>query len=73
MYALSRLLLILAVMLFAYCALVMVGLFKPLSYYAVGILAFAALARKGYTRFTTLGSARWADDRDLRKEGMIDG
>jgi type IV secretion system protein VirD4 len=44
----------------------------PASGLFAGILLAAHLYRKRSTRLTTLGSARWADEDDLRRAGMLD-
>ena len=73
MYAISRLLLMLSVFVGLYCLAIFVALGWPATAWGLPVVAFALAARKGRRRLTTLGSARWADERDLRRNGMIDG
>jgi type IV secretion system protein VirD4 len=43
----------------------------PTSAVVVGILFLAVVMKRGYRRLTTLGSARWAEESDLRRAGMV--
>jgi type IV secretion system protein VirD4 len=71
MYRLSRLLLILAVAagIYGLTALIVMG--WPWMGFAVGLPLFVCTAKRGYARLTTLGSARWASEIDLRRAGML--
>jgi type IV secretion system protein VirD4 len=70
MYVLSRLLLVIGVAAGGYCAAIATVVCWPAS----GIIIFVCLAghvyRKRNVRLTTLGSARWSEEQDLR--GMLD-
>lgn len=71
MYLLARLLLIVAVLAGLYSLVVIAYLTWPASGWILLILAFARYGRRGYAHLTTLGSARWANERDLRKAQML--
>lgn len=45
----------------------------PATGWIAGILALMWVTRRGAVHLTTLGSARWASVRDMRKAGMLDG
>jgi type IV secretion system protein VirD4 len=72
MYRLSRLLLILSTAAGGYCACIVAILGWPASGVILAIILVARVARKKQRHLTTLGSARWADEGDLRKAGMLD-
>jgi type IV secretion system protein VirD4 len=72
MYMLSRLFLMLGMAGVGVCAAIMAVVGWPASGLFAGILLAAHLYRKRSTRLTTLGSARWADENDLRRAGMLD-
>lgn len=63
MYKLIRLLLILTVLLGAYCTF-LVTLLVPWAWAALAVGALIGLARRGY-RYTAFGTSRWADMSDL--------
>lgn len=71
MHQLTRVLLIVAVAAFAWSAGALVMFFWPSSAIALVIVAMVRAARRGHGRLTTLGSARWADEADLRRQGML--
>lgn len=70
MYRLSRILLRLSVACGAYCVLAILFLWPGAGLF-IGILLFV-LVRRRKPQLTTLGSARWADEDDLRNAGMLD-
>jgi type IV secretion system protein VirD4 len=72
MYTLSRLLLIVGLAACAYCLVILAVLTWPGSAIVIGIFLFARATVKRRGRLTTLGSARWADEDDLRQAGMLD-
>ena len=69
---LFRSMLILAVVL-TVCSVAAVAYMSPWLVICCGVIIAAFAAKCGYVRFTTLGSARWADGDDLRRAGMFDG
>lgn len=71
MYKLCRLILILTVLAFACCLTVVAIRTLPLSILAV-IVCLCAAARQRHSYLTAFGTARWADDEDLRQAGMLD-
>ena len=71
MYWLSRMLLIVAVLMGLYSLIVIVAVAWPATGWILAILAVMRFARKGYTHLTTLGSARWAHEKELRRAGML--
>lgn len=73
MYALSRLLLMIAVLCGCYFLAIMVATTWPLSGLMLLVGVAAHFTRKGYGYLTTLGAAHWADVRDLRRAGMLGG
>lgn len=73
MYLLSRLLLIVAVLFAALGALFIGAAAWPASGAVAVVLITARRLRGPRRRLDTLGSARWADELDLRRAGMIDG
>lgn len=72
MYTLSRLLLIIGLAACAYCLAILAVLTWPVSAVVIGIFLLAHAAKKRRGQLTTLGSARWADEYDLRSAGMWD-
>jgi hypothetical protein len=72
MYRLSRLLLIVAMLAGLYTLGILTWLAWPASGLLLGVFAFGRVGRRGYTYLTTLGSARWATEQELRKAGMLD-
>ncbi len=72
MYGLARLLTMLGVLVSIYCVAVIVALGWPGSAAVLGILALGYVIRRGRGPLTTLGSARWASEEDLRRAGMLD-
>ena len=71
MYALSRLLLMVAVLAGLYALAVLVVVAWPGSGIVLAVLAVSRIKRRGRGRLTTLGSARWASEADLRRAGML--
>jgi type IV secretion system protein VirD4 len=67
---LARLMLVLGIALFAYCA-VQIGVAVPFVGTVALVTACAYMAKGVRQRLTTLGSARWADIEDLRSAGML--
>jgi type IV secretion system protein VirD4 len=75
MYELSRFLLMVSVLAMAWCAGVAVWAnWESIGWLAV-LFAFVCvvLLRRGGRQLTTLGSARWAQEPELRRAGMIGG
>ncbi len=71
MYRLSRLLLIVTVFGWLYSAILALSLLRP-GWALTTVVVFGALMLpRGLRRLTTLGSARWADEDDLRRAGML--
>ena len=71
MYVLSRLLLIVAVLCGVYSIALLMVIGWPWAPLVASFLLFVKSTRAGYKHLTTLGSARWADERELRRAGMI--
>ncbi len=71
MYKLSRLLLIIGVALGFYAFAILAMLGWPWIPAAIGFIAVLVAAKQGRVYLTTLGSARWASERDLWRAGMI--
>jgi type IV secretion system protein VirD4 len=71
MYKLSRLLLILALLLGSYSLAIFIVAGWPATGYMMVIMMLLRVARKRHVRLTTLGRARWADESDLRRAGMV--
>src|SRR3972149_3469865 len=71
MYVLSRLFLMLSVLAVFYCGGVIGLLTWPASGWILAACACAAAVRKGKRQLTTLGSARWASEDDLRRHGLL--
>jgi type IV secretion system protein VirD4 len=72
MYRLSRAILVVALMISGLFLAGAIADSWPASGWLLLLLGLAAAGGKSYTRLTTLGSARWADEDDLRKAGMLD-
>jgi type IV secretion system protein VirD4 len=73
MYKISRLLLICGVGSSIYSAALLVALGWPWMGVVMIFFLVTRCAKRGYVRLTTLGSARWAGDDDLRGAGMLGG
>lgn len=73
MYRLSRLLLIVGVIALFYCSLVIASIVWPAAGWLVVSAAAAYGLRQRAPPLTTLGSARWASEDELRDAGMIGG
>lgn len=71
MYRLSRLLLMLGATLGFYCFVVLVAFCWPWTGVGIALLLVAKRLDRAWTRRTTLGSARWAEEADLRRAGML--
>ncbi len=76
MYRLSRLMLTLAAVLYAYCAVLLVItaglLFGPVAWVVLPVLVCAVVAyRKRRRLLTACGTAAWASERDLDRAGML--
>jgi len=71
MYLLSRILLMLSVIVGLHCLAVFVAIGWPATGWGSAVVALACAARKRRRRLTTLGSARWAEEADLRRKGML--
>jgi type IV secretory pathway TraG/TraD family ATPase VirD4 len=54
-----------------YALSVFVAVAWPATGWILAILTAMRFARKGYARLTTLGSARFAQERDMRRTGML--
>jgi type IV secretion system protein VirD4 len=72
MYKLIRLLLILAAAGLLYCAIFFVVLGWPVTGWFVGAALICRSIQKGRHYLTTLGSARWANENELDRSGMLD-
>jgi type IV secretion system protein VirD4 len=68
---LARLMLVVGIVLFGYCA-GLTGAAVPFLGTVALVAACGYMARGARKRLTTLGSARWADAADLRAVGMLD-
>ena len=71
MYRLSRLVLMVAVILGMYSMAILMWLGWPWAPLVFSFLLFVKSTQAGYKRLITLGSARWADETDLRRAGML--
>jgi hypothetical protein len=71
MYRLSRLLFILALLSCLYSLAIIAAMWWPRSGFLLAVAAIALAGRRGHARLTTLGSARWANQTDLRRAGMV--
>jgi len=71
MYQLSRLLLIVAVLAGTYSSTIIVWLTWPASGWLLLLLGFGRMGRKGYVYLTTLASARWCSEAELRRAKML--
>jgi type IV secretion system protein VirD4 len=71
MYLISRLLLMVGVLAGLYCAAVLVVVGWPMSAWVIVPVVLVKLLRRKGTQLTTLGSARFADENDLRRAGML--
>ena len=70
MYRLSRLMLLLAVFLYAYCVAVIAGLIGWPAWVALLLIVAALASRKGRL-LTAFGTGAWATGRELEKNGML--
>jgi hypothetical protein len=68
---LIRLMLITSVLLTAYVA-VLLAIYLPFLWIAYIVIAIACLCKKGHQTLTSHGTARWANQNDLKQKGMID-
>jgi type IV secretion system protein VirD4 len=71
MYLLARLLLMLTVLVGVYCVVITAAYTWPGSAWLLTLLGIAYAAKRGKDGLTTLGSARWASERELRRAGML--
>lgn len=71
MYRITRFILIATVILSAYC-LILLACMIPWVWLAIAALAVIAACKKGY-QYTAMGTARWSDEQDLRRAGMLGG
>jgi len=71
-YRLARLLHILTVFILLYDFLVLAAIVWPASGWILALLAVTCFARRKHSRLTTLGRARFAEERDLRSAGLLD-
>lgn len=71
MYRLSRLLLILGAMCCVYSLAIVMVIGWPWVPFGFAFLLFVKKVRGGYKRLSTLGSARWAEEKDLQRAGML--
>src|SRR5438876_44891 len=67
----ARIMLILALLTFGYCLVLLSMKSLWVLFFAVFIL-LAASAKKGYSHYTAHGTARWADQADLERAGMLE-
>jgi type IV secretion system protein VirD4 len=72
-YKLSRLLLIIAILAMVYRLATLVMMTWPASGLIVGFITFSVLRRRRAKHLTLLGSARWAEFRELHRAGLIGG
>jgi membrane protein implicated in regulation of membrane protease activity len=72
MYRLARLLLMLTVAAALVFLFFAIALGWPTTAWVVLVVFLAKVSRRAVRRFTSLGSARWADEGDLRRKGMLD-
>lgn len=70
-YTLSRYLMVLGIVAATYCIALMLWVTLPWSGILAAVLFIAAIKNQKKPRLTTLGSACWADEVDLRRAGMI--
>ena len=54
-----------------YFAVAVVILLWPISVYVLLPIALAKLTKRGYRQLTSFGTARWADEKDLKRAGML--
>lgn len=73
MYQLARIFTAIAVLVWVYCAVLLTLLTWPVSGAVIAFLVLGYIVRKRRGRLTTLGSACWATESDLRQAGMIGG
>lgn len=71
MYTLSRSLLLVGVAAWVYIGVALLPEFGMLGFAALGVCVLAVLLRRKGPQLTTLGSARWATETDLRHAGML--
>jgi type IV secretion system protein VirD4 len=71
MYWLARQLTILTTIALGYSLLLMLVLFGPCAWMIGGAVLVALVLLRRSGRLTTLGSARWADRRDLERAGLL--
>lgn len=64
--------LLIASVLIAFYAAILLANWKPWMVIFWAVVWVVVVAKRQYTRLTTLGSARWADADDLRRAGMLD-
>ncbi len=72
LYRLARLFLITAVFVSLYSLFALTVWTWPAGGFLLVALGFAALRQRRARRLTTLGSARWATESNLRAAGMLD-
>jgi hypothetical protein len=71
MYRLSRILQMLGVVSGTYAIALLIAMGWPGTAWLVGLFVLVRVMRSDKHQLTTLGSARWADEEDLRSAGMI--
>ena len=67
----TRMLHIVAAILGSYCAFAVLVIAWPVSGIVAAIAAIGLFVKKRQSRLTTLGSARWADAKDIKRAGML--
>jgi type IV secretory pathway TraG/TraD family ATPase VirD4 len=71
MYQLARLFLALGALCCFYSLALVMVIGWPWAPFAFAFLLFVKKVRGRYNRLSTLGSARWADEKDLQRAGML--
>ena len=54
-----------------YCLAAVIAMGWPWMGAVIAVIVVANLAKRGHRRLTTLGSARWAEEPDLHRAGML--
>jgi len=73
MYLLSRLMLMLAVLLYAYCVVVIAVLTGWPGWIVLLVIVAAVVSRKGRRMLTAFGTGAWASNRELERAQMLTG
>jgi hypothetical protein len=73
MYSVVRFFLIVAYLLLLYCIVLVMIMGWPATGWFLGAFLFLRGLQKGRRYLTTLGSARWATEREIERAGMLGG